>query len=100
MRTGPKEEPKYSEKNLSQWHLVHQKSHMHRPGIETGSLPEPRDGHCRLNFIRIMTTYNLSSYHEEYTSVYTTKTNWLTVCVCVCVCVEIIYPEYKNRTPE
>jgi hypothetical protein len=28
--------PKYSEKNLSQCHLVHHKSHMDRPGIEPG----------------------------------------------------------------
>lgn len=42
--------PKYSEKSLSLCHFVHRKSHMHRPGIETGPLPEPRDGHCRLNF--------------------------------------------------
>jgi hypothetical protein len=28
--------PKYSEKNLSQRHFVYHKSHMNRPGIETG----------------------------------------------------------------
>ena len=28
--------PKYSGKNLSQCHFVHQKSHMNWPGIETG----------------------------------------------------------------
>jgi hypothetical protein len=28
--------PKYSEKNLSQCHFVYHKSHMDRPGIETG----------------------------------------------------------------
>jgi hypothetical protein len=27
--------PKYSGKNLSQWHFVHHKSYMDRPGIET-----------------------------------------------------------------
>jgi hypothetical protein len=32
-----KEKPKYSGKNLSQYHFVHHKSHMDRPGIEPGS---------------------------------------------------------------
>jgi hypothetical protein len=31
-----REKPKYSEKNLSQCHFVHYKSHMERPGIESG----------------------------------------------------------------
>jgi hypothetical protein len=30
------EKPKYSEKNLSQWHFVNHKSHINRPEIETG----------------------------------------------------------------
>jgi hypothetical protein len=30
--------PKYSEKNLSQCHFDHHKSHMDRPGIEPGCL--------------------------------------------------------------
>jgi hypothetical protein len=31
-----KEKPKYLEKTLSQFHFVHRKSHMDRPGIESG----------------------------------------------------------------
>jgi hypothetical protein len=30
--------PKYSGENLSQYHFVHHKSHMDKPGIETGPL--------------------------------------------------------------
>jgi hypothetical protein len=35
--------PTYSGKNLSQCHVVHQKSHMDWPGIENGS-PQPEAG--------------------------------------------------------
>jgi len=81
-------------KNLSQCHFFHHKSHMHRSGIETGPLPEPRDGHCRLCFTSIMITYNLSSYHREYKFVCTTKTNRLTACG------ETIRPDCENHTIE
>jgi hypothetical protein len=33
-----KGKPKYSEKNMSQCHFVHHKSHMERPGKEPGPL--------------------------------------------------------------
>ena len=32
--------PKYSEKNLSQWHLVQHTSHMYEPGMESGTPSE------------------------------------------------------------
>jgi hypothetical protein len=40
--------PKYSEKTLSQWHLVHHKSHMDQPGLRGESPVTNRLSHGTL----------------------------------------------------